>query len=442
MKVEDTRVQPCGETDERYRRSREGHERARRTLAGGVASAFRAPQLPVPITFARAHRAHLTDIDGNEYVDYALAFGPMLLGHSCEPVLEAIRRQLELGVGFGASHPLEAELAEAVCRTVPCAELCVFSNSGSEAVHAALRIARAATGRNRVVKFLGHFHGWLDPLAVGNPGRADARPATAGQDPLASGSVTVCAWNDVAALEAELAGNDVAAVIMEAIAVNGGCLVCDPGYLEAVRELTRKTGTVLIFDEVITGFRLALGGAQERLGVAPDLAVLGKALGGGMPISAVCGSAAVMDVAASGQVAHVGTTNANPVCAAAALAAIGELEARASELYPQLEREGAALAETLRSEAQEHGIPLVVNQVGAAAHAFWSDGPVTTYADTLAADGDAYRGFAQTLLGEGIHVIPRGLLYLSVEHGEDERARMQAAVHAACATTADALGTG
>lgn len=420
----------------RYACSREQHERARRTLAGGVASAFRAPQQPVPISFTDARGALLTDVDGNEYVDYALAFGPILLGHSPEPVLAAIRAQLGRGLGYGASHPLEAELSEAVCRCVPCADLCVFSNSGSEAVHAALRIARAATGRNRVVKFLGHFHGWLDPLAVGNPGRPDGRPTTAGQDPLASQSVTVCEWDDLAALEDAL-GDDVAAVIMEPIAVNGGCLVSSPGYLEAVRELTRRTGTILIFDEVITGFRLGLGGAQERVGVVPDLAVLGKALGGGLPISAVCGSAEVMAEAASGRVAHVGTYNGNPLSAAAAVAVLSELERAQSEIYPQLENVGAALAHIVSSEAAAHGLPIVVNQVGAAAHAFWSSEPVKTYADTLATDATAYRQFAKALLDEGVHVIPRGLLYVSTAHGEAELARTRESVRRACAVTAE-----
>lgn len=423
---------------DRYARSREQHDRASGTLAGGVASAFRAPQQPVPITFADARGALLTDIDSNEYVDYAMAFGPILLGHSNEPVRDAVRRQLGRGFGYGASHLLEAELSEAVCRTVPCADLCVFSNSGSEAVHAALRIARAATGRNRVVKFLGHFHGWLDPLAVGNPGRPDGRPTTAGQDPLASESVTVCPWNDLAALETVL-GDDVAAVIMEPIAVNGGCLVSSPGYIAAVRELTRRTGTVLIFDEVITGFRLALGGAQARLGVVPDLAVLGKALGGGMPISAVCGSAAVMAQAASGRVAHVGTYNANPMCAAAAVAVISQLEQGESQLYPQLESVGAAVAHIFSSEAAAHGLPIVVNQIGAAAHAFWSSEPVETYADTLTADSSAYHHFAKALLDEGVHVIPRGLLYVSTAHGEEELARTRESVGRACAVAAESM---
>ncbi|MGI8614714.1 MAG: aspartate aminotransferase family protein [Nocardioidaceae bacterium] len=425
---------------DRYARSRAQQQRAGRSLARGVATAFRAAQQPVPITFAGGRGPLLSDIDGNEYVDYALGYGPLLLGHSPEPVLAAVRRQLATGLGYGACHEVEAELAEAVCRTVPCAELCVFSSTGSEAVHAALRISRAATGRKRVVKFLGHFHGWLDPLAIGVPGLHDAAPATGGQDPLASASVTVCPWNDLDAL-ARVLDDDVAAVIMEPVAVNGGCLQPAPGYLEAVRELTRRRGTLLVFDEVITGYRLALGGAQERYGVVPDLAVLGKALGAGFPISAVCGSAEVMGEVVSGRVAHVGTFNMNPVCASAALAAVRELERRRGEIYPQLEETGAAFASLLREEAVAHELPLAVNQLGAAAYAFWSGKPVETYGDTLHADSQRYRDFAAALLAEGVHVIPRGLLYVSTTHGAAELERTREAVRRASAAVAQAVLT-
>jgi glutamate-1-semialdehyde 2,1-aminomutase len=423
---------------DRYMHSRTQHARARQSLAGGVATAIRAGQRPVPITFVGAQGARLIDLDGNEYVDFALAYGPMMLGHSPEPVLGAVRNQLSEGLAYGASHRREAEAAEAVCRTVPCAEMCVFSNSGSEAIHAALRIARAATGRTRVVKFLGHFHGWLDPLAVGTPRLADAGPSTHGQDPSASASVTVCRWNDLAALRGVL-DEDVAAVIMEPVAVNGGCFLADPDYLQAVREVTAANGAVLIFDEVITGFRLALGGAQERYGVLPDLAVLGKALGSGFPISAVCGRAELMQEVARGRVAHIGTFNLNPICASAACAVLNELETSATWLYPQLEAAGARLAETLRTEATRAGLPLVVNQVGAAAYAFWSHEPVPSYEDSLASDGDAYRRFVEACLDEGLHLIPRGLLYLSAAHGEAEFEWTQQALRRACAAVAETL---
>ena len=240
---------------DRYGASREQHARARRSLAGGIGSSYRGGQLPVPISFAKGRGSHLTDIDGNEYIDYGLAFGPMLLGHSPQPVVDAVRAQLEKGIGYGAPHRLEAELAEAVCRVVPCAERVIFSTTGSEAIHVAMRIARAATGRTRIVKFHGHFHGWLDPLHIGTPGHEAREPGTAGQDPRASESVTVCRWNDIEDLRASL-GPDVAAVVMEPFAQNGGCFAPAPGYLEQVRALTRETGALLIFDEVITGFRM------------------------------------------------------------------------------------------------------------------------------------------------------------------------------------------
>jgi glutamate-1-semialdehyde 2,1-aminomutase len=419
---------------EMFRGSRAQFDRARKSLAGGVATAFRAGQEPVPICFRSGHGARLWDIDGNEYVDYALGFGPMLLGHSPEPVIEAVRRQLERGIGFGASHELEAELAEAVCRTVPSAELCAFTSSGSEAVHAAIRIARAATGRNRVVKFLGHYHGWFDPIHVGVPEQAGKQPGTGGQDPAAAAAVTVCPWNDPDALAAAV-DTDVAAVIMEPAAVNCGAFAPQPGYLQQARELASQAGAVLIFDEVITGYRLALGGAQQLYGVTPDLTVLGKALGGGFPISAVCGHADVMAVVADRRVSHVGTFNANPVSASAAIATITELESDA-RLYQRLESCGAQLAELFRGEAQAAGLPVVVNQIGPAAYGFMSDrGAVSTYADALDSDGAGYRRLARALLEEGVHIIPRGLMYASTAHQDADLELTRAAVRKAAMKT-------
>jgi len=420
---------------DRYRESHAQHARAKGSLAGGLGSSYRGGQLPVPISFSNGRGAHLTDIDGNDYVDYGLAFGPMLLGHSPTSVLDAVRRQLDSGIGYGAPHRLEAELAEAVCRTVPCAERCIFSSTGSEAIHVALRIARAATGRRRVVKFLGHFHGWLDPLHIGTPGHDEREPGTAGQDPDASAAVTVCRWNDLDALRRCL-GPDVAAVVMEPFAQNGGCFPPAPGYLEAVRALTRESGALLIFDEVITGFRMALGGAQEHFGVTPDLAVFAKALGSGFPISAVCGRADVMEVVSSGQVAHAGTLNTNPVSTAAALATVTELERRAGEIYPQLAAHGGELARVLRSAAGEHRLPLQVNQAGGMAYAFWSATPVTGHDDARRTDVGGYRRFAAALLDEGVHVISRGLLYVSAAHTDADLTRTGEAAHAAARTLA------
>lgn len=413
-----------------YRASESQHERAKRSLAGGLGSSYRAGQLPVPISFAKGRGSHLTDVDGNDYIDYGLAFGPMLLGHSPAPVIEAVRKQLDSGIGYGAPHRLEAELAEAVCRTVPCAERAIFSSTGSEAIHVAVRIARAATGRNRVVKFHGHFHGWLDPLHIGTPGHDAREPGTGGQDPGASSSVTVCPWNDVAALRGCL-GPDVAAVVMEPFAQNGGCFPPAPGYLEQVREMTKFAGALLIFDEVITGFRLALGGAQEHFGVTPDLAVFAKALGSGFPISCVAGRADVLEVVTSARVAHAGTLNTNPVSTAAALATVTELERRADEIYPRLTERGGQLAGALRDAARDQAIPLQVNQYGGMAYAFWSETPVHDTNEARRTDVGGYRRFAKALLDEGIHVISRGLLYISDAHTEADLAQTRNAAQAA-----------
>lgn len=399
-------------------------------LAGGVATAFRATQQPVPICFDRGSGARLVDVDGNEYVDYALGFGPMILGHRPRRVEEAVRAQLDRGLGYGACHALEADAAELVCRIVPSAEMCVFSSTGTEAVEVALRIARASTGRQRVVKFRGHYHGWSDALHVAVPGHLDG-PGTGGQDPVAATSTLVCDWNEVGELEAALANGDVAAVIMEPVAVNGGCFLPAPGYLARVRDLTHQSGSLLVFDEVITGFRVGIGGAQAEFGVLPDLTILGKALGAGFPISAVCGRGDVMEVVSSRKVAHVGTFNANPVCAAAAVAALTELENGASSIYPQLTHLTETLASIFVEESGEAGLPLTVNHFGAAGHAFAGDAAVETAQAAEQTDVGLYRRFAAALLGQGVHVIPRGLLYVSTAHTAEDLEETRSAVRRA-----------
>jgi glutamate-1-semialdehyde 2,1-aminomutase len=414
----------------RFDRSSAQFERAKQHLAGGVATAFRAGQKPVPLCFVRGKGSHLWDVDGNEYVDYVLGFGPLLLGHSPEPVLAAVATQLRTALGFGASHLLEAELAEAICRTVPSAELCILSNSGSEAVHAAIRVARAATGRMRIVKFLGHYHGWLDSVHVGVAPQAVAAPGTGGQDPRAVENVTVTTWNDVDALEAAL-GDDVAAVIMEPVNVNGGNIAPAPGYLAAAVETAHRHGAIVIFDEVITGYRLALGGAQEYYGVRPDLTVLGKALGAGFPISAVCGRADILSTVTDGRVAHVGTFNAGPVCAAAAVATINELEAGRSELYPGLDRHARSIANKVSNAARDRGVPLFVNQLGGVVTIFVSETPPTSYEATLHANRARTGGIIAALLGEGVHAISLGRFYVSTAHDDDDTQRAGEAIERA-----------
>lgn len=435
----------------RYVRSREQIERARKHLPGGVATAMRAAQRPTPLVIERAAGSRMIDLDGNEYIDYVLGFGPMLLGHSPPTVIEAVTAQLLRGFTFGAQHRLEAEVAERVADAVPCAEMVCFSTTGSEAVHAALRIARAATGRPKVVKFQGHYHGWIDPVAVSTPGLPAApadvpeplapQPSTAGQAD-ASELLLIARWNDGAGLEALLDrhGEEVAAVIMEPVAANGGLIPPNDGYLQRARELTEANGSLLIFDEVVTGFRLARGGAQERYGVTPDLATYGKAIAAGMPLSAVAGTGEVMAVVTDGRVPHVGTFNCAPPAAAAAAAALDIYRDRAPELYERLEAVAASLAAGLQEVAEEASVPLKVHRVGPLLQTFIldPDASVMEYADTLAADGERFADFAGLMLERGVNVLPRGWWFLSAAHDDgDVEATVDAARSAFAALSGD-----
>jgi glutamate-1-semialdehyde 2,1-aminomutase len=418
---------------DRYGSSVAQVKRAARSLAGGVATAMRASQRPVPLVIERGAGSRVWDIDGNEYIDYVLGFGPLLLGHCPAEIASAVMAQLDRGMTFGAQHELEAELAELIVQTVPCAELVCFSTTGSEAVHAALRIARAATGRPRIVKFEGHYHGWLDPVHVATPGMPAAdedqrspvapRPATAGQVP-GDDHVLVARWNDPDDLASVLEryGDEVAVVMMEPVACNGGVIAPQPGYLETALELTHRAGALLLFDEVVTGFRLALGGAQERYGVVPDLATYGKAIAAGMPLSAVAGRRDVLELVARGDVPHVGTFNCSPPAAAAATAAIGVYRGGSPGLYQRLEWLASSLAGGLREAAADAGVPLRVHQVGPLLQTFVidPDDEVTSYADSRRADGEAFGLFAEQMLARGVMVLPRGWWFLSTAHDEHD----------------------
>jgi glutamate-1-semialdehyde 2,1-aminomutase len=419
-------------------------ERARRVLTRGVGSAMRAAQRPTPLAIRDAAGSRLIDEDGNEYVDHVLGFGPILLGHRPEPVVRAVEDQLRHGILFGAQHRGEAELAERLVDMVPSAKLVALSNTGSEAVHAALRFARAATGRRLVVKFDGHYHGWLDPVHVSGPALPPSaqtggpRHAVAGLSPPAE--TLVCRWNDLDALAGVLGdhGGEVAAVIMEPVPCNFGAYEPLPGYLEGVRTLCDEHGAVLVFDEVITGFRLAPGGAQERYGVEPHLTVLAKALASGFPFGAIVGRAEVMSVAhLDGPVSHIGTYNGNAVSVAAANATLRTLTEGGTELYGRLERIAERLAAGLRDAAARAGAPLVVNQVGSVLHLLWDPRqPVHTHDDAHRSDRAAVADIAAHLLGTGVFALERGLWFVSTAHSEDDVDRTVAAAQEAVAAVA------
>ncbi|KKK05780.1 aspartate aminotransferase family protein [Micromonospora sp. HK10] len=424
---------------DRYSGSHQYYDRAKRSLARGVSSAMKAAQAPVPICAGRGAGSRVWDVDGNEYVDFALSFGPMLLGQSPAVVLEAVRTQLDLGVGFGAGNRHEAPLAELVCEIVPSAELVIFSNTGTEAVQAALRVARAATGRTRIIKFRGHYHGWLDSVHVAIPGLPGDGPGTEGQDPWGAHRTTICEWNDIGSLTAALA-DDVAAVIMEPININGGCFMPSPGYLHEVRRLTREAGALLVFDEVITGFRVALGGAQELLEVTPDLTVLGKAFGCGFPISAVCGRREIMSVVATGKVSHMGNFNGNPLAAAAGHAALRHLRDNSEQIYPRLESSMRIVADAFDRANVDHGLPLQFNHTVGAGFGFVADQPVRTHEDRLRSDSDVYALFAARMLDKGVLIPTRGLWYVSTEHSDQDLTLAAEAVLDASRELADEAG--
>ncbi|WP_256829694.1 aspartate aminotransferase family protein [Ornithinimicrobium faecis] len=396
--------------------SRAYRDRAVRSLPRGVSSSPRASQRPVAIVQEHADGCHVTDTDGNTYIDYALGYGPLLLGHTPGPVLDAVRRALDLGLRTGGVTAGEAELAERVAECVPSAEVTTFLSSGTEAVQLALRIARSETARTRVVKFRGHYHGWADSMHVANaPGSDD--PTTTGQDPLAAENVILLDWGDLKALN-ETLDDTIAAVITEPAAVNAGCFEPEPGFLEGLRRATTANGTMLIFDEIITGFRLGLGGAQGRYGVNPDLTVLGKALGAGLPISAVTGSRAAMRPVASGRMLHRGTYNGNPLSVASGNACLKQLANSADVLYPRMEAQVTRLAAGIREAAERLAAPVHVNHVGTCLQVFVSPSPVERLTDTIGLDKEAVLELSGLLVERGVMTLPRGLMYLSVEHTE------------------------
>jgi glutamate-1-semialdehyde 2,1-aminomutase len=389
------------------------------SLAGGASSIPRMRQRPYPLLIESAQGARLTDADGNTYVDYAMGYGPLILGHSPQPIIEAISNDLSKGLRGGTINEGEMELAERVQRLVPCAQTTTFVTTGTEAVQLALRIARAGTGRVPICKFRSHYHGWADNVHVANSPKDDG-PTTAGQDPLAARNTYILDWGDIDGLEHLLHKTPMAAVLMEAAAINPGCFAPKPGYLERVRSLCDATGTYLVFDEVITGFRLSLGGASQLYGVVPDLAVLGKAIGGGLPASAVTGSNEAMEPIASKRVLHRGTYNGNPTCMASGVACLDILEKSADGIYPKMAAQASALAEAINAAAQSEGVPMAVNRVEGTLQYFLGATQVPDLASLANVDSNLNLLFSAALLQHGVTTLPRGLMYLSAAHTDSD----------------------
>jgi glutamate-1-semialdehyde 2,1-aminomutase len=408
-------------------RSEELFARAKESIPGGVSSPARAFKAVggTPIFLSHATGPRVFDEDGKGYVDYVGSWGPMILGHTHPKVLEAVQGTAARGTSFGAPCALEIELAERVVGHVPSVEKVRFVSSGTEATMSALRVARGFTGRNKILKFDGCYHGHADSLLV-SAGSGVATLGIPGSPGVPAGTIAdtlVVPFNDVAAVERAFDehGQDLAAVIVEPVCGNMGTVAPAAGYLEALREITRGNGTVLIFDEVMTGFRLALGGAQELYGITPDMTCLGKILGGGLPAAGYGGRADIMaTVAPDGPVYQAGTLSGNPLAMAAGSAVL-DLLAEAGT-YEALEATSARLADGFAAAAAEAGVTVTVNRVGSMQTVFFCEGPVTDYASAKTSDTVRFGRFFHAMLERGVALPPAQFeaAFVSLAHGDTE----------------------
>jgi glutamate-1-semialdehyde 2,1-aminomutase len=406
------------------------YERAQGVLVGGVNSPVRAMRSigRDPLFIDRAEGAHVWDADGVRYVDYLASWGPAILGHAAPAVLGALREALPRGTSYGAPTEREIEMAEAVCDAFPSIDQLRMTSSGSEAVTGAVRLARAATGREPIVKTEGGYHGAIDGLLAqaGSGATTLGVPTSPGVPAGATAATRLVPYNDIAAAEAALDG--AAAIIVEPVAGNMGVVPPAPGYLEGLRGACDRTGALLILDEVITGFRIARGGAQERFGVRADLTCLGKIIGGGLPVGAFGGPRAVMSqLAPEGPCYQAGTLSGNPLATAAGLATLRELSR--DGVYTRLEEGGAALEDALR----ESGAPIVMNRVGSMLTPFFCEGPVTDYASATTSDTEAYGRFARALLENGVYPPPSQFeaWFVGLAHTEADLSATRTALAAA-----------
>lgn len=426
----------------RFDTSRLHHAEAAQFIAGGVNSNVRLAGQPVPLCFTWARGAHLRDLDGNNYIDYALGMGPAILGHAPGVVTDAVARSLESGQLYAGQSTLELELARRLHQHVPGAELVRIGITGSEMVQAALRLARAVTRRKKVVKFAGHYHGWFDNVltnectfSADEPGDLHVpQPLSDGQVASALTDTVVLPWNDLSVVSAYLErhGADTAAIIMELVMCNTGVIPPASGYLDGIRRLCDEHGVVLIADEVITGFRLGLRGAQGLFGVTADLAVFAKALGGGVPIAALTGRQSLLSLIGSGVVNHSGTYNSNIIAVSAAVATMDALAADGGAAYSRIERQGKALMEGIRSLARKAGDNLVVQGFPSVFNiGFTAEREIGCLSSYQKCDQQRQQRFLLALLERGVRPTSRGTWFVSAAHSEPEVEATLAAVQGA-----------
>ncbi len=402
-------------------------KRAQQFMPGGVSSPVRAfgSVGGDPPFIVRGSGSHLWDADGNSYIDYIGSWGPMILGHAWPGVVEAVAQAARKGTSFGASTPSEADLAEVVVSAYPHIEKIRFVSSGTEATMSAIRLARAYAKRKYIVKFEGCYHGHADALLVkaGSGVATLGIPGSAGVPEEFTQFTLALPFNDVGAVEQAFQRfkDQIATVIVEPVVGNMGCVPPASGYLQALREITRREGAVLIFDEVMTGFRLSFGGAQELYGVTPDLTTLGKIIGGGLPVGAYGGPSEIMDlIAPLGPVYQAGTLSGNPLAMAAGLAVLKYLRENKAQIYAQLDHISGRLTDGVSAAAQEAGVALYFNRVGSMLTWFFQSGPVTDWMSASRSDTQAFARFFRAMLEGGVYLPPSQYeaLFVSAAHTE------------------------
>ena len=423
-----------------FEKSKAAFARAQEVIPGGVNSPVRAFKAvgEAPVFVKHGEGAHITDIDGQTYVDMVCSWGPLILGHRHPAVVSAIQEALEHGTTFGMPTELETEMAALICELIPSVEMVRMVSSGTEATMSALRLARGYTGRDLIVKFEGCYHGHADHLLInaGSGAMTFGVPSSPGVPADVAKETLVAKYNDLASVRAlfEEHPAEIAAVIVEPIPGNMGLIMPEEGFLEGLREITSEYGAVLIFDEVISGFRASAGGAQKVFGVMPDLTCLGKIIGGGLPVGAFGGKHEIMaHLSPSGPVYQAGTLSGNPLAMSAGFAALSVL--KNEQPYDALAAKGAALAEGLRALAEKHGVAVTVNQFGSLLTVFFTDHPVHCYADATTSDTAKFATFFSTMLANGVHLPPSQFecWFLSTAHSQDDLDKVLAAADLAFA---------
>ena len=401
-------------------------ERAKKILPGGVNSPVRAFE-PYPFFVECAQGSKMYDADGKSYVDYCMAYGALLLGHANAEIFDAVKNQLAKGTLYGAPTEREVEFAELIGKASPCMEMLRLVNSGTEATMHAIRAARGYTGRKKIIKFEGCFHGSHDSVLVkaGSGAATFGAPNSLGVPEETTQNTIVLPYNDIEALEAtfKAQGNEIAAVIVEPVLANVGLILPKRDYLGYLRKVTSTNGTVLIFDEIITGFRLALGGAQEYFNMKPDMATLGKVLGGGFPLAAFGGKKEIMqNISPVGKVYQAGTFSGNPVSATAGFTILKILNQKKSQIYPRLEKNGAELKKALTDLSATYKLPAQVYNIASLYQIFFTAKPITDYACAKNSDAAMFTAYFQELLKQGVFIPPSQFetCFISTAHSDDD----------------------